>query len=512
MSAHLELDWPDILSLDDLLIDLPQDVYNHLSNQYSQLENRSAVIDDHLSSHLEKILGCMKTSPADTCCRVNLIKASTSEVVDGLREHIAKMENTSHVFVVQQHEAITDLVVIMSKPKPNNSDDGISYSCSVPGDTRRNNIFPHWPTRSDKGWPMSHRAVIVDRFCGEAVMRGANVFVRGILCADAGIAAHDEVAVYADIPLPQTKSVPRGLMLEKYSGKCVFLGVGTSCCKRSEYFAQSSGLGIRMVRTAGPPQLPLNSILPGKMMLQNLPSVLVAHALEPRKGEVILDMCSAPGGKTSHLASLINNEGLVIACDKSRKKMLRARDFFQSMGATCAVPLALDSTKILLDLERNQNWKSPKQLIASATSKDGLSNVNGFYPNSFDRILLDPPCSALGLRPKLTIDAQSAQDLSKIANYQRRFVRNAVHLLKPGGTMTYSTCTINASENEDIVKFTLTEFPNVKLKPIPHHLPGLPGLSDRGLTDEECQMVRRFDPSDKGDTMGFFLAKFVKVN
>ncbi|KAL7533580.1 hypothetical protein ACHAXR_005324 [Thalassiosira sp. AJA248-18] len=505
MSPSLES--PEILSLDGLKINLPQDVYNHLAAQYSILDERLlSSIHTTASSHLDKILYSMKTSPADTCCRVNLIHSSVEEVIEGLRGHISTIEHQ----IVRRHESIKDLVIIRAQPKPNDSDNGALLSCSVPPN-QCNNLFPTWSTRADKGWPMSHRAVIVDRFCGEAVLRGANIFVRGILSADAGIAADEEIAVYADLRSPKSKSIPRGLVLENYSGRCVFLGMGFSCCKRSDYFSQSTGVGVRMSQIAGPPQPSLNSILTGSMMLQNLPSICVAHALDPQPGEVILDMCCAPGGKTTHLASLMNNEGMIIACDKSRKKMVSARDFFQSMGASCIIPLALDSTKSLLD--DGKNWNSPKIIVdaASSAKKDGLLDIKGFYADSFDRILLDPPCSALGLRPKLLIDAQSSQELSKFATYQRRFVLNAIPLLKTGGTMTYSTCTINACENEDMVKIILSENPCMKLVPIPPELPGLPGLPDRGLTEEECQMVRRFDPCDGGDTMGFFLAKFIKV-
>lgn len=390
------------------------------------------------------------------------------------------------------------------------------YHCSIPPNPNNTNLFPNWPNRIAKGWPASHRAVIVDRFCGEAVLRGANVFVRGILSADAAVRVDEEIALYADLRggIKESKSVPRGLLLEGYTGTCVFLGIGKSHCKRSDYFAQSTGLGVTVIRTAGPSSQPsLNSILDGKMMLQNLPSVCVAHALGPQPGEVILDMCCAPGGKTTHVASLMSNEGLIVACDKSRKKMVSARDFFRSMGASCIVPLALDSTKSLLEVEEGESWKSPQTVVDSASvgvKDDGLLDAKGFYANSFDRILLDPPCSALGLRPKLLVDAQSPKQLSKFAEYQRRFVRNAVPLLKPGGTMTYSTCTIDACENEDMVQFILSEFPSMKLEPISADLPGLPGLAGRGLSDEECQMVRRFDPCDEGDTMGFFLAKFTK--
>jgi 16S rRNA C967 or C1407 C5-methylase (RsmB/RsmF family) len=268
-----------------------------------------------------------------------------------------------------------------------------------------------------------------------------------------------------------------------------------------------------MTQIAGPTLPALNGVLIGKMMLQNLPSALVAHILDPQKGDVILDMCSCPGGKTSHIASLIGNDGLVIACDKGKKKMIEARDFFKSMNATCIVPISTDSTKLFLPVDK-QNKLTPKDIVDAATfeNNDDLLQIEGFNPGSFDRILLDPPCSALGLRPKLQVDIKTSEELWKHADYQKQFVRCAVPLLKNGGIMTYSTCTINASENEEMVKFIITEFPCMKLLPISEEFPGLPGLPGVGLSEEECKMVRRFDPCNKTiDSMGFFIAKFQKL-
>mmetsp|Transcript_32677 Transcript_32677/g.68721 ORF Transcript_32677/g.68721 Transcript_32677/m.68721 type:complete len:354 (-) Transcript_32677:449-1510(-) len=344
---------PEILSLNDLQITLPQDVYNHLATQYSVL--------DTATPHIDKIFECMKSSPSDTCCRVNLIQSSVEEVIVGLKDHIfSSTESQSHDgYIVQRHETLPDLVVIRENretPQQNNDTaDRMLYSCSVPPNTKCNNIFPNWPKRVDMGWPMSHRAIVVDRFCGEAVLRGANVFVRGVLSADSGIAPDEEIAVYADLRSPnaKSKSVPRGLVLESYIGKCAFLGMGISCCKRSDYFAQSSGLGVRMIQIAGPPQPSLNSILTGKMMLQNLPSVCVAHALNPQPGEAILDMCAAPGGKTTHVASLMNNEGMIIANDKSRKKMVRAaQDFFSIHGSILYYSIGIGLDEIVTGVGR----------------------------------------------------------------------------------------------------------------------------------------------------------------
>ena len=138
--------------------------------------------------------------------------------------------------------------------------------------------------------------------------------------------------------------------------------------------------------------------------------------------------------------------------------------------------------------------------------QDKLRNIKRFPTESFDRILLDPPCSALGLRPKLFIPHTSLRQLQKHAEYQRNFIKEAVALLKPGGYLTYSTCTINAEENEAMVHHILTEYPSMSLLAIPVEM-GQPGLPGFGLDDEERGRVRRFDPHNaQEDSMGFFVA------
>jgi hypothetical protein len=328
-----------ICSLDELNIELTDDIRQHLSSQYPE--------DDGL----EAILRAMKRPPANTICRVNQILSSREEVIDGLRHATAKFPQLQ----VVEHDVFDDVVCILpnnnnsSNHEPTTTTNEKSLCASrVPNGEI---IYPKWPARKEKGWPMTHRVVMCDRICGEAVLRGADIFVRGVVAADSGVQAGDTVAVYADIRGFDAKSLPRGLVLDQYkTGTCVFLGLGTAACDRKEFFNSSQGVAIHMSQDqserAGPCLPPLSGILVDKLMLQNLPSIVVGHVLDPHPHDIILDMCCAPGGKSAHLASLVRNEATIVSCDKSRKKMIATRELFQRFGATCITPLALDSTKM----------------------------------------------------------------------------------------------------------------------------------------------------------------------
>ena len=342
---------PKILSLSDLSITFPNDeVRSHLLSQYS-------------SDQLDRILDASKRSPSDKTCRVNLLKTTRDDLIRDLKEHFNSSadedKDESIDWDIVPHDVFDDVVVIRHKPTLHKNDQQaqhLSFAyCSKPPTTSSKSMSVH-PSfigqdeaiakREAKGWPISHRVVIIDRLCGEAVLRGADIFVKGVLVTDMGIRKGEEVAVYAD--LMRGDKVLRGSLMEDYAGECVFLGMGIAECDRSTIFRENRGLGIKMCRQqtkrAGLLLPPINGVLPDKMYVQNLPSVLVGHALGPKPGDVILDMCAAPGGKTNHLASLTNNDATIIACDKGRRKMITAGRNFKALGATCIVPLQLNST------------------------------------------------------------------------------------------------------------------------------------------------------------------------
>lgn len=395
-----------ICSLDELQIKLNPNVKQYLARQYT---NNNDDNGNEKDDEFEQILTAMKLPPRTTVCRVNQILSTADEVIGELQTYLSKNYNYSSSsssskdgdktkMVVEKDPNFDDVVLIRPKQTisdnmyeqekvvgdDDKSESNSLFSSRVPTnklpnvdntkeETKLNtSIFQNWPSRKQRGWPMTHRVVVCDQFCGEAVLRGSNIFVRGILAADTGIRKDEIVAVYAhirDMNDVDDRTICRGTTLENcLTGTAVFLGLGQAACSRSEFFSLTKGIGIVMSQMpydrAGPTLPPLSGALEDKMMLQNLPSILVGHVLNPQPNEVILDMCCAPGGKSSHLASLVNNQALIVCCDSSRKRMVSARDLFRRLGATCIVPLSLDSTKCVEPIKNDQlqNMKSVKEV------------------------------------------------------------------------------------------------------------------------------------------------------
>ena len=163
MSARAE-----ILSLGELRIHLSEGVRGHLSAQCGD-------------ARLDEILQRMTQSPADTCCRVNLLRSSVEDVMESLREHVSSgSRGCGGRFSVKRHDVFKDLVMVRAEGETSGSRSAADswYHRRCPPNPLGKDIFPGWLKRSELGWPVSHRAVVVDRFCGEAILRGADVFVK----------------------------------------------------------------------------------------------------------------------------------------------------------------------------------------------------------------------------------------------------------------------------------------------------------------------------------------------
>lgn len=396
------------------------------------------------------------------------------------------------------------------------------------------------------------KEVIVSRKCAEAVLRGAQIFVPGVLACSTRVEKGDVVAVSVGIEQREGNGkwgtgITRGIILQGletdahyFQRKGLYIGQGTTMMSRAGIFRALQGVAICMNNRVY--DLPsFNDVLEGEIFLQNLPSIITAHVLDPQKGERVIDMCAAPGGKTTAIAMRMEDDGVVVAVDRSHNKVQGIRNLADEMGFKSIVAYKLDALKsvsleseetlvstplaLSIDAEKKEvsceNVKAKQQRLKNGPGKSQASGARvekskGFPANSFDRVLLDAPCSALGLRPRLFAGEETLQSLRNHGRYQKRMFDQAVQLVRPGGVIVYSTCTINPGENEALVRYALDTYKFLSLAPQCPKVggPGLVGsfeFSD-GCVEEwlkpgEEEFVQRFDPSSL-DTIGFFIAKF----
>jgi len=220
----------------------------------------------------------------------------------------------------------------------------------------------------------------------------------------------------------------------------------------------------------------------GYYYIQEISSMLSVIALDPKPGEFVLDMCAAPGSKTTQIAAAMENKGTIVANEVSLGRM---RILFANMER-CGV-----SNGII-------------------TKKDGvaLCHKMGKAGFKFDKVLLDAPCSGEGtLRssPKtfLMWNPKMPESLSKL---QKTMVRAALKCLKKGGTLIYSTCTHAPEENEEVVSYALENFP-IKLEKIKLPLKCREGVMEwDGHKFKDMSDVCRIYPQDN-DSEGFFVSK-----
>jgi 16S rRNA (cytosine967-C5)-methyltransferase len=163
----------------------------------------------------------------------------------------------------------------------------------------------------------------------------------------------------------------------------------------------------------------------GEIYLQDEASQLVAHALEVKHGECVLDLCAAPGGKTTLIADRSKDAALIVAGDRSATRMATVVATTRLQELKSITPVILDATKPL-----------------------------PFASESFDRVLVDAPCSGTGtLRANPEIRWRLAPtDFANLAEQQKQIVGRAVEVLKPGGRLVYSTCSVELEENEEVIE------------------------------------------------------------
>ncbi|XP_060048232.1 tRNA (cytosine(72)-C(5))-methyltransferase NSUN6 isoform X3 [Erinaceus europaeus] len=417
-------------------ISLRLEVENYLKKSFVNEEVVSALGKQEAERKFESLLNHLSHPPSFTTVRVNTHLASVQHVKSLLLDELQKQQYDGLSVPVLQHPKLQDVLLIpVIGPRKNI----MKQKCEA----------------------------IVGAQCGNAVLRGAHVYVPGIVSASKFMKAGDVISVYSDIKGICKKGA------KEFDGTKVFLGNGISEFSRKEIFSglpQLKGRGIRMTE---PVYLSpsFDNVLPNYVFLQNLPSAVVTHVLDPQPGEKILDMCAAPGGKTTHIAALIDDQGEVIALDKIPNKVEKIKQNASLLGLNSIRAFCFDGTKAL-KLDTTDTEGEPP-----------------FLPESFDRILLDAPCSGMGQRPNMAC----TWTLKEVTSYQP--LQRKLFAVEPqiGGA----------------------------------------GMMGAGLSSEQLKQLQRFDPSAvplqdtdidslrdarvedmiwlaNKDCIGFFIAKFIK--
>jgi len=222
----------------------------------------------------------------------------------------------------------------------------------------------------------------------------------------------------------------------------------------------------------------ITECLLGHYYLQEAAAQLPVEVLDPKPTDVVLDCCAAPGGKTTQLAQQMKNQGTIAAFELKIHR----------------------TPSLLMNLERC-----------------GVTNTTAFFENvteakklgiQFDKILLDAPCAGNYLTEEGWFEKRTQEDIQKSSEIQRRLLTEAASLLKIGGILVYSTCSLEPEEDELNIQWAIENLP-VKLEKV--NLP----IGDNGLTNvfgrklnPDIALCKRFWPPK---TEGFFIAKMVKL-
>jgi len=185
----------------------------------------------------------------------------------------------------------------------------------------------------------------------------------------------------------------------------------------------------------------------GLFLVQDESSAFVARVVDPQPGEFVVDLCSAPGGKTANMAMLMRDQGRVLAVDLHSRRLGVVEANRERLGISIVETVGADGRSVQLD-------------------------------RPADRVLVDAPCSGLGALGRRS-DARwnkSGDDLPRLRALQLELLRHAATLLRPGGRLVYSTCTIDPEENEGIVREFLRDNTAYRAIEASNGLPGLPSV------------------------------------
>jgi 16S rRNA (cytosine967-C5)-methyltransferase len=203
--------------------------------------------------------------------------------------------------------------------------------------------------------------------------------------------------------------------------------------------------GIRLDGLKGPVN-ELKAFRRGMFQVQAEAAQICSHLLYPGAGETLVDMCAGLGGKSSHLAALMKDTGMILSLDISRGRLVRLSDNSRRLGISCIRPVIADA---------------------------GVNTLN-LFRRSFDKIMVDGPCSGLGIisrHPDIKW-SRDETDIKRLSVLQTKILNQAAGLLSKGGAMLYVTCTLSMEENEEVAREFLKANRGVTQVDLKDHAPG----------------------------------------
>ncbi len=226
----------------------------------------------------------------------------------------------------------------------------------------------------------------------------------------------------------------------------------------------------------------------GEIYVQELASMLPPLVLQPKAGEKILDLASAPGSKTTQMAALTNNESEILAVEKHPIRILTLEHNIKIQGATNAHPLRANGMTFYLGQPQ--------------------------FLEYFDKVLVDAPCSSEGrfnLNDSKSYKYWNIHKRKEMSKTQKGLLISGLRLLKPGGTLVYSTCTFGTEENEQVLQWLKIKMPEIKIEkfdlPIRNTKPGIAKWHDKSFSPDIRNAVRIIPNDFFG---GFFIARLSK--
>jgi 16S rRNA C967 or C1407 C5-methylase (RsmB/RsmF family) len=298
--------------------------------------------------------------------------------------------------------------------------------------------------------PVNEMLVEADRFAAEAVLQGAHLYARGVR---------------------NCKKLKTGMNVTVVDKSGTPVGSGIARQSETSILTYHQGIAIEILhsRFLLPHMRETSWYEQGLIHLQSLPAMVTCRVLDPKPDETIVDLNCAPAGKMSYLCQLTKNRARIIGFDRNEEKIEKAREHLQRL--------------------RCENY----QLIAHDSRYAHLD-----YKLNADKVLVDPPCTGLGVMPKLSIET-TKKDIENLSSYQKQFMTTAAAIVREGGTVVYSVCTVTGEECEEVANFAEEKLGLVKVA-------ASPTVGRAGLDSEK--LTQRFDPELDG--AGFFIARFVK--